>query len=340
MRSLGLFCCLIGASILNAETNAIVESVTDDVSPPPPVAVAEAGTNFVQQTQELMSAILHLQEKVHETQLSVERARADADAAATRNEMTLAGRLEVIEASLAESREQHFEALQSTYKHMATMAVVFAVAGFLALGVTSWLQWRTASRLSEVVSAPQRSLALPPPPALNTLATENPAAASEGLRQALARLEERITEFELGSAPTPLPHRGGTNGEEESEAFGSNGEETHQDGPESERIRQLLKEGQQLLASDEVEEAVARFDELLELEPQHAEALLRKGTAFERLQRNQEAIECYNKAIEADERLTMAYLYKGGLFNRMERFGEAMDCYEQALKVQGERRVG
>jgi tetratricopeptide (TPR) repeat protein len=85
---------------------------------------------------------------------------------------------------------------------------------------------------------------------------------------------------------------------------------------------------------DKPQEALDCFDEVLALDPEHADALVKKGAALERLQRLDEAIECYDLAIARDNSLTMAYLYKGGVFNRMERYSEALACYELALKSQ------
>ncbi len=89
-----------------------------------------------------------------------------------------------------------------------------------------------------------------------------------------------------------------------------------------------------MLNMDNAEGALACFDEILALDANHTEALVKKGSALERLRKLNEAIECYDKAIAADASMTIAWLYKGGLFNRMERFSEALECYEQALRTQ------
>ena len=108
--------------------------------------------------------------------------------------------------------------------------------------------------------------------------------------------------------------------------------------PDAARITMLLGKGQSLLNLDQAEEALACFDQVLTLDPNHPEALVKKGAALERLRKLDEAIACYDQAIAADSSMTVAYLYKGGLFNRMERFGEALECYEKALHTQETRR--
>jgi len=79
---------------------------------------------------------------------------------------------------------------------------------------------------------------------------------------------------------------------------------------------------------------LACFEEVLAVEPNNTEALIKRGQALEKLRRTQEAIESYDRVIAADSSLTVAYLYKGGVFNRLEQFDKALECYEQALHVQ------
>ena len=80
--------------------------------------------------------------------------------------------------------------------------------------------------------------------------------------------------------------------------------------------------------------ALACFEEILAIEPDHAEALVKKGVALEKQEKTSDALRCYDRAIELDGSLTIAYLQKGGLFNRMERYEEALKCYELALHTQ------
>jgi tetratricopeptide (TPR) repeat protein len=106
------------------------------------------------------------------------------------------------------------------------------------------------------------------------------------------------------------------------------------------RINLLLGKGQSLLDADQPEQALACYDEILELDANHPEALVKKGAALEQLKQDEAALRCYDRAIEADRGLTIAYLYKGGVYNRLERYNEALECYEQALRVQGQVAQG
>lgn len=98
----------------------------------------------------------------------------------------------------------------------------------------------------------------------------------------------------------------------------------------------LLTQGQSRLKENDSEAALRCFNEVLSLDPNHSEALVRKGATLERLKKLNEAFECYDRAIAVDDTMTIAYLHKGGLCNRLERFKEALECYEKALRTQDE----
>jgi tetratricopeptide (TPR) repeat protein len=222
--------------------------------------------------------------------------------------------------------------LSQSNERMMTLAGAFAVAGFLALLGTAWLQWRTVTRMTTLPSTASLPPWWPVPGQ-----TTPPAVASARLMDAMGRLEQRISGLEhRPESAAATVHTGPDAASRPSESNGR-----PQDAPPAdaaaEAVSRLLQEGEACLAREELEAAVERFDAVLSQDPAHTEALLRKGIALERLQRNEEAIDCYDRAIAADRSLTMAYLYKGGLFNRMERFTEAMNCYEQALKTQEAR---
>ncbi len=279
---------------------------------------------------EWIRSFLHLQEQVYDTQLSIERSRMEAEKLAARNAEVMDARLRKIETSLEESSQlsrdtfrETMEVVKASNERVMTLALVFAGAGVLALLGTAWLQWRTVNRMAALPAPAALPPWLPAPGHGGT-----PGAASAHLMHAMSQLERRITGLEHPSDPTVVTVQPGSpNATSESHAIRSAD-------PATEELGSLLREGEELLAKEEAEQAIERFDTILARQPAHAEALLRKGSALERLQRNEEAIACYDLAIAADGTLTMAYLYKGGLFNRMERFSEAMDCYEKALRIQ------
>jgi tetratricopeptide (TPR) repeat protein len=203
--------------------------------------------------------------------------------------------------------------------------------GLLAMLVTAFFQWRTMGRMADI-SAMRGQLPAPMPQGLlphdttgfpgGTVQLSN-----QRLMSVIDRLEHRVFELEhtaskpLPAAPSPA------DGE-----FAASGTE-----PDSgvARITLLLGKGQSLLNADKPEEALACYDEILRLDANHPEALVKKGAVLERLKQDDEALRCYDRAIAANGSLTIAYLYKGGVYNRLERYSEALECYEQALRVQG-----
>ncbi len=290
------------------------------------IASAEA-TN----TQETLRSVLRLQEQLSATQLAIERNQREADAAATRRAEMVDSRLNGIEQNMTAQRTKELEAIQSYNKIMLIVACVFGGLGCVAMLLTAYFQWRTVNRLTEITSALP---ALSGGPSLAALGTGESArfalgptdASNQRLLGALGLLEKRILELEH----TTRPHVENNDG-----IKGSNS--SSHEGPNAAQITLLLGKGQSLLNLDQNEEALVCFDEVLELDGNHPEALVKKGAALERLRKLDEAIECYDRAIAADGSMTMAYLYKGGLFNRLERFNEALECYEKALRTQESR---
>jgi tetratricopeptide (TPR) repeat protein len=313
----------------------------------PDLPAATAARTEETNSQETLMSILRLQEQVHAAQLAIERNREEAQAAAARNTEALAGRLNGIEQALAAQRAKELEAIQSSNKVMLTVASLFGGLGCAAMLFSAFFQWRTINRLAEISTTLPRALGAAP--VLGALAAEDsdrvtvgPAEqASQRLLGALERLEKRI--FELEHTTRPHLQEGPAIAPEISASPPQLvAEPASAEKPEAARITLLLGKGQSHLNLDQNEAAVACFDEVLAMDGNHPEALVRKGAALDRLRRLDEAIACYDRAIAADSSKTVAtvtYLYKGGLLNRLERFNEALECYEMALRAQESRQV-
>jgi tetratricopeptide (TPR) repeat protein len=292
------------------------------------IGVAVAAKPEDTNSQETLRSVLRLQEQLSATQLAIERSQQEADAAATRRAEVVDGRLSGIEQNLAAQRTQEMEAIQSSNKVMLTVACVFGGLGCAAMLLTAFFQWRTVNRLTEISTALPAlgaggSFALGPGDSGRvTVGTADQS--NQRLLGALDQLEKRIFELEH----TTRPH-----------VEGNPSPASVPEGPDAAQITLLLGKGQSLLNLDQNEEAIACFDQVLALDNNHPEALVKKGAALERLRKLEEAIACYDRAIAADNSMTVAYLYKGGLFNRLERFTEALECYEMALRTQENRRA-
>jgi len=292
-------------------------------------------------SMDALRGILQLQEQIHATQMSIERAREEADAAAAHNAEIFTARLQAIEQSLANQRAQELETMRKSNRDMLVLAGTVAVVGLLVMLLTAIFQSRAIHRLAQI------SAALPEPRLFGSAAFANPTPlvdagvaeqSNSRLLGAMDRLERRLLQLE--HATQPAPNGGDPGAEAGSIAALTSGATTPTAGTpeaESDRLGLLLGKGQSLLNLDQIEAALGCFDEILAADPNHTEALVKKGTALERLRKVDEAIACYDRAIAADSSLTIAYLYKGGLFNRQDRFSEALACYEQALKTHEKR---
>ncbi len=319
-------------------------------------AAESAGTN----AEDLLRSYLQIQEQLHNLQQADEKSREEADAAALRNTQLLNQRLDQIETSLA---SQHWDELKDMQRaneetqHFSRLVLIasgtFAGFAFLVLLFAAFLQWTVVNR----VSAMAAKLA----PELNFGPGQAALGAGEGgakllggpageqatgrLLGAIASLEKRIQDMEAAvQTPHSLPEgelaNGGTNGETNGAAhhLTAEAEPATATGKSSGMITLLLGKGQTLLRLDKIDMAIVCFDEVLAIDPQNTDALVKKGAALERLQRLDEAIECFDRAIAVDSSMTMAYLHKGGVFNRLERYAEALECYEKALRTQEKNR--
>jgi tetratricopeptide (TPR) repeat protein len=330
VASMTLFLAAVSLAASGAESN-----------PPPAPAARMEETNL----QEILRASLQLQEAFHATQLALEQNHKEAKEITVQTAEALAGRLQLIEQTLASQRERELKTASKFNLTLLTLAGAFVLLGLPALLSLAYFQWRTVNSLSRLSAALPATRGLGPGPVLGApetgeacLLTTGPAKPSNlRLLEAFEQFEKRL--YELEHTPRPLA---------KSEALAaiaaahgstpSNGNGTTavapDDGAAAARISMLLERGQSMLTLGRPEQALGCFEEILALVPNHAEALVKKGAALERLHKPHQAVECYDRAIAADGSMTIAYLHKGGLFTRLERFTEAMECYQKALRTQ------
>jgi len=335
-KKLGIFCLLLALSF--GRLQAADPSAT--TAPPQD----NSGSN------DTLRALLQLQQELHDTQLAIERNRLEAQNASIQDGVAMSNRLAAIEesvrtqhASELAQRATELDAVRRTNHLLLAVIGVFAAMGFVAALFTAYFQLRAVNRLTDISTAISSGRGLPFPSAAGFGLAEAGSLPNGSVEQANSRLvgliqhlEKRVIELEQTSA-APLK-----------EALNGNGHGEPQSHPElaldstpnekADRINRLIERGQAFLGQ-QPEEAVRAFDEVLALEPNHAEALVKKGTALEKLRQPQEALECYDRAIAADSTLTIAYLHKGGLCSRLEKYGEAMECYERALHTQEKKRA-
>ncbi len=299
---------------------------TDTISAPPPTDTT---------TQAVVNSNLQIQEQLHATLLAIENSRRQAEAEAATNAALLTARIQVLEQTIADQRASEVEAARKTQQFALFMAGTFGLIGLGIMLLMVYFQWRVFTQLIKISTWQPSGLALgnhralPLVEAANELAAPGRAvveSSNAGLLGAVERLEKRILELEQ-SARAPLAEPAAPS------SANKNGAPSDANDRE-ECVANLITEGQSLLTENEPQKALECLDVALQLEPKHAEALVKKAGALEKLGRLDDAIACYDSAIAADGSMTIAYLHKGGLFNRMARYDEALRCYEQALHTQ------
>lgn len=303
---------------------------------PAPAAGEEPAETNLTLAAEALHSYLKVQEQLHATQLALERNQQETEALAAKTTAALEAKLRALEVALDRQKSAEWTAMQETVATNNRLLLLvggsIAGVGFFILLATGYLQWRAVNRLAEVSAQLQSSrstltLSAGGAPGVKP---ELPAPASERLFGVLSRLEQRILQLEHATSPllseppatsaepaSPPEHNGGNDVTAPADSSGT-----------------LLAQGQKLLAEDKPREALACFETILQVEPNHGEALVKKGLALEAMQQPEAALACYDQAIAANTDLTIAYLQKGGLFNRLERYEEALQCYESALQAQ------
>lgn len=330
LKKLGIFCLFLAFTLpnLRAETT----------NAPGTLPAPDSSSN------EALRAYLQLQEQIHDTQLTIERNRLQAQTAAVQETIALSNRLQAIEQSMTFQRSTDLEEAQRTNHMLLGVLGIFAAIGLGAVLLMVYFQSRAVSRLADISTAlaASRQFALSPG---NALSFHEPDALGNGsveqsnsrLTSLVQHLERRIAELEqTAQMPLKEPHAPSSHSEAKThpELALNSAPENH-----SSHLTKLMERGQSFLSSDRPEDAIACFDEFLAEEPNNAEVLVKKGTALEKMRQPQEALECYDRAIAADGTLTIAFLHKGGLCSRLEKYGEAMECYERALHTQEKKQA-
>ena len=102
--------------------------------------------------------------------------------------------------------------------------------------------------------------------------------------------------------------------------------------PTDEGIAELFARGIALEEEPSTQtEAIALYEKVLEMEPQHAAAHINLGTLFYNRQDYIKAEHHYRAAIEADPRYALAYFDLGNVLDETGRVPEAIKAYSTAL---------
>lgn len=333
----------------------------DSRAQPPEGSPAKSPSPEELNQADLLKSYLQLRDQLQTSQLAIANNRLEAEAAARAQASVTADRLEAITSAMEAERERHriemdrqtadrerdrAETLRLEAERDRRQAelensnrtVIWVVSGvggvgLLAILLSPLLYWRTINRVTELAAL--RPQLLSPtgglvPDGPGGLSDQTVRLSNQQLLSAIERIEQRVQEFEhLWNAPRPA-------------GIATSGRELEfvrrpdAVADQTSRIRVLLAKGQSLLDLGKTVEALSSYNDVLRLDPNHPEALVKRGAALERLKQDDEAIQCYDRAIKLDRKMTLAYLHKGAVCNRLERYEEAVKCYEQALMVETE----
>lgn len=281
-------------------------------------------------SQHVINTFKVLQEQQQTTTRAVEQAREEARAEAKKSSQALQNRLEQLELTVSNQHVREINSLNKSHKSTMTTVLVIAGVGLVALLFFGTSVLRTVKREVSAVTVQPLPETVPYGRLTNGsagLAHLDPAQKTNGrLLTSLDRLEQRLNDLETATE---------TPGTETSQASAMAGGATLNQKiiGVSTRVALMLGKGQALSNLQQLDTAVAVFDEVIALDPNNADAYVKKGAALEKLGRLEDALQCYDQAIGVDRSMTMAYLCKGGVFNRLERYNEALQCYEEALRT-------
>lgn len=92
--------------------------------------------------------------------------------------------------------------------------------------------------------------------------------------------------------------------------------------------------GDALQMTGSYDKAVRCYERALEIDPNFAESWYHKGNTLQMLLRFDEELMCYDEALRIDPQFAEAWNKKGMTLNRLGRYQEALDCFDEALKIE------
>ncbi len=98
-------------------------------------------------------------------------------------------------------------------------------------------------------------------------------------------------------------------------------------------LEALLQQGLEYLQNDELEQAIAKFDEVLALDSNNESALLNKGIALYENDEFDKAIETYNTLIEVNENNKEAYFNKANAYAMKYDYKKSIELFTKAIEL-------
>ena len=95
----------------------------------------------------------------------------------------------------------------------------------------------------------------------------------------------------------------------------------------------VYNQGVYLQQQGQQEEAIAKFDEAILLDPQHVGAYNNRGIAYQNLGQYDRAIQDYDEAIRLNPQNTMTYNNRGSVYHTLGQHQRAIQDYDEAIRI-------
>ncbi len=103
--------------------------------------------------------------------------------------------------------------------------------------------------------------------------------------------------------------------------------------PQNSQQQLLLARGNDLFDKQQFTEALAAYEQAIQLDPNYAPGYIGKGLALRNLNRYAEALEAYEQAIRLDPNDATVHNNKGNALNDLLRYNEALLACERAIQL-------
>jgi tetratricopeptide (TPR) repeat protein len=101
----------------------------------------------------------------------------------------------------------------------------------------------------------------------------------------------------------------------------------------SERVDELVKHGEALVAQMQYAEAIPLLERATQLAPDSLDAWFSLGIAHNELEHWQEALPVWERVLSISPRSVAAWNHKGNVLNNLKRYEEALTAYDCALNA-------
>jgi len=92
-------------------------------------------------------------------------------------------------------------------------------------------------------------------------------------------------------------------------------------------------EGEEFMASRNLEAAITCFDRAIQLDPTNEYAWGGKALALDYMKRYENALECYNKALECNRDNAITWHNRGLTLASLKMLRESIESFEKALEI-------